>query len=121
MYISLYDVGLFFIFSIILIIGGYLIAVLHRIFGMLGHVRGVLSAHGDDISQIVSILPSTLTNVNELVVSLKETANQTNSALGSLQNNLIETVDDLRYGLENMVVYAKIIGEVWRAIFSKSG
>jgi len=121
MYISLYDVGLFMMFIIILIIGSYLIAVLHRTFCMLGHVRSVLDDHGDNIGQIISMLPATLANINGLVVSLKETADQANGALGSLQHNLIETVDDLRYGVENFAVYAKIIGEIWRAIFSKAG
>jgi len=121
MYITLYDVGLFTIFIIILIVSGYLIAVLHRVFCVIGHIRGVLSDHGDDISQTISELPIALANINELSVSLKAFIDQTNSAVGSLQNNLTDTVDDLRYGLENVAVYAKIIGEVFRAVFSKSG
>jgi len=121
MYITLYDVGLFIIFIIILIVSGYLIAVLHRVFSVIGHIRGVLSDHGDDISQTISELPVALANVNELAISLKGIVDQTNSAFGSFQDNLVDTVDDLRYGLENFTVYAKIIGEVCKAVFSKSG
>jgi len=121
MYITLYDVGLFIIYIIILIASGYLIAVLHRVLCVLGHVRGILTTHGDDIRQIISELPTALANVNELSVSMKEMIDQTNDAFGTLQNNLTDTVDDLRYGLENFVVYAKIVAEVCKAVFSKSG
>lgn len=120
MYISLYDLGMFIIFIIILIASSYLIAVLHRAFRLLGRVQGVLDTHSNDIRQTISELPIALAHVNELAVSLKETADQTNSAFGSLQNSLTDTVDDLRYGVETCIVYAKIIGEVYRAIFSKS-
>ena len=120
MYITLCDVALFIIFIIILIVSGYLIAVLHRVFNIVGLVRGALSAHGDDISQIISELPTALSNVNELSVSLKKIIDQTDGAFGSLQDNLTDTVDDLRYGLENFVVYAKIIAEVCKTVFSKS-
>lgn len=107
-------------FIIIIIASSYVIAVLHRAFRILGHIRNVLDAHGDDIRQTISGLPIALANVNEMTVSLKETADQTNHAFGSLQNSLTDTVDDLRYGIETCVVYAKIIGEVYRAIFPKS-
>jgi len=121
MYITLYDVGQVIVFLIILIISGYLIAVLHRVLGVLGNIRGVLDTHGDDIRQIIAELPIAMSNVNELSVSLKTIIDQTNGAFGSLQNNLTDTVDDLRYGLENFVVYVKIVAEVCRAVFSKSG
>lgn len=119
MYITLYDVGLFILFIIILLASGYLIAVLHRVFCLLGRVRGVLTVHSDEIHQTISELPVALANVNELSVSLKTIIDRTDGAFGSLQDNLTDTVDDLRYGVENFVAYAKIIGEVWKAIFSK--
>ena len=121
MYITLYDAGLFIIFVIVLIASGYLIAILHRIFCVLGYIRGIVNSHGDDMHKIISELPVALVNANELAVSLKETVDQTNSAFGSLQDNLTDTVDDLRYGLENFAVYAKVITEVCKTIFSKSG
>ena len=121
MYISLYDLGFFIILVIILIVSSYLIAVLHRLFTMLGHVRGVLNVHHDEIHQTISELPVALANINELAVSLKIIVDHTDKAFGALQNNVVEAVDDLRYGVETFAVYAKIIGDVWRAVFSKSG
>lgn len=120
MYISFYDLGLFILFTVILTVSGYLIAVLHRTFCVLGHVRGILDTHRDDIGNIISELPETLENVNELTVSLKRSADLTTSAFGALQNNIIDTVDDMRDGLETFTLYAKIIGEVCKAVFSKS-
>ena len=121
MYISLYDLGLFIILIIILIVSGYLIAVLHRLFSMLGHVQGVINEHHDEISLTIAELPIALSNINELSLSLKKIVDHTDNAFGSLQDNMVDAVDDLRYGVEMFAVYAKIIGELWRTVFSKSG
>lgn len=121
MYISLYDIGFFIIFTIAVIVCLYLIAVLHRTFYILGYVREILGNHKEDIDQTISGLPGTLDNMNELAISLKETVDQTNGAFGSLQHNITDTVDDLRDGMENMIVYAKVAVEIFRAIFVKNG
>lgn len=120
MYISLYDLGVFIIFMMVMVVAGYLIAVLHRFFGILGSVREIFDGHGEDIRNIITGLLAALETANELAASLKETAAQTNSAFGSLQNNFMETVDDFRDGVEMVMLYAKIIGDVCRAVFSKS-
>ena len=120
MYISLYDLGMFILFTVALIISGYLIAVLRSAFCVLGQVRGIIAKHDDDINEMLSALPQTLTNINDLSVQLKETADQTNNAFGFLQNNLTDTVDELRDGWETFAIYAKVISEVFRTVFSKS-
>lgn len=116
MYISLYDLGLVILFAVTVAVGIYLIAVLRRAFSVLGHVREILDTHDDDICATLSLLPETLTNVNELAASMRETAEQTSSAISLLQNDV---VDDLRDGLETFTVYAKIISDIFRAIFAK--
>lgn len=121
MYISLYDIGFFILFTIAVIVCLYLVAVLHRTFCVLGYVREILDNHKEDIDKTISGLPEALDNVNELAISLKETVDQTNGAFGSLQHNITDTVDDLRDGMENMIVYAKVAAEIFRAIFAKNG
>lgn len=120
MYISLYDLGAVIIFTIIVIVSVYLIAVLRRIFCILGYIRDIFKDHNYDMGQIISALPAIAANMNELIISLKGIADHTNNTFGSLQDNLTDTVDDLRDGLDNVVIYAKVIGEVCRAVFSKS-
>lgn len=119
MYISLQDIGLFVLFLITIIVSIYLIAVLRQTFCVLGHIKGILDDHDDNIRETLSVLPETLAHIDELAVSLKMTADQTNSAFGSLQNNLTDTVDDLRDGLETFTIYAKVFVEVFRSVFSK--
>lgn len=120
MYISLYDLGLFILFMITVVVSGYLIAVLHRTFCVLGYVREILSAHNTDICEMLSVLPKAMANVSELADSLKKAVDQAGSAFAFLQNDISDTVDDLRDGLETFAVYAKVIYDVFRVIFSKS-
>ena len=121
MYISFYDLGMSILFIVILVVSGYLIAVLHRTFRTIGHIREMIDLHRDDISRTISGLPLVLENVNELSVSLKRSADLTTLAFDSLQDNVIDTVGDMREGLETVILYAKVIGEVCRSVFGKSG
>ncbi|MBP2663028.1 MAG: hypothetical protein H6Q71_976 [Firmicutes bacterium] len=120
MYISLYDVGFFILFVVLVVIGGYLIAVLRRVFGMLGLVRGILDTHQTDIGETVLLFKETLININELTVSLKETTDQTNRAVRALPGEFTDTVDDLRESFETFALYARIAGDVVKAVFSKA-
>jgi len=116
MYISLYDIGLLIAFAIIIVVCSYLIAVLHRTFCVLGYAREILGDHDEEIRQTISGLPSALANVNELAISLKATVDQ----IGSLQDNVTDTVDDLRDGMENIIVYGRVVAEIFQSIFSKT-
>lgn len=120
MYISLYDLGLFVLFILAVVVGGYFIAVLHRAFCVLGYVKSILSAHNADIGEALSALPKALVNVSELADSLKQTVDQAGSAFVFLQDDIAATVDDLRDGLESFAVYAKVIYDICRMLFSKS-
>jgi len=119
LYISLYDLGLFFLFTVIIIGGVYLIAVLHRLLGLLVYIKEIVHIHNSDISETLTLLPKTLVNVSELAVSLKRAVDQTGNAVGVLQSDLTDTVDDLRDGLETVSLYAKIITEVFKSVFFK--
>ncbi len=119
MYISLYDLGLFVLFAVLLVGGIYLIAVLRRVLCMLELVNGLVSAHQGEIRTTVTLLQETLTNINALTVSLKEATVQTTSAVRALPSEITDTVDDLRESFETFVFYARIAGEVVKAIFSK--
>lgn len=120
MYVSLYDLGWLILLMITIAVSGYLIAVLRQAFCILGHVRGILDAHGDDIRETLSLMPEALASINDLAMNLKETAAQTNDAFHYLQDDLGDTVNNLRDGLETVAVYGKVIGDAFRAVFSKS-
>ena len=120
MYISLYDVGLFSLFVLLVIIGGYLIAVLRRALGVLCLVRGILDAHQGDIGETISLFKETLININELTVSLKETTDHTNRAVRALPGEFTDTVEELRESFETFAFYARIVGDVVKAVFSKA-
>jgi len=119
LYISLQDLGLFILFIIIVVVCVYLIWVLHRMLGVLLCIRNILNDHNNDICEILVELPKSLKNVSELAVSLKNAVDQTGSAVEVLQSDFTDTVEDLRDGLETFAAYAKVIGEVFRAVFLK--
>jgi uncharacterized protein YoxC len=119
MYFSLYDLGMFVLFIILVITGVYLIAVLQRAFYALSQASKIMDANQDDLRKTFSMFPEVLANLNELAVILKETADQTSNAFGSLQNDVTDTVDDLRDGLQTFAAYIKVFSEAFKAVFSK--
>ena len=119
MYISLYDLGLFVLFAVLVVMGIYIIIVLRRVLCTLGLVHGILTEHRGDISKTVSLFQETLTHVNDLTLNLKEVADQTNKTVHSLPGEIIDTVDDLRESLEAFALYGRIVVEVIKMVFSK--
>lgn len=119
MYISLYDLGLFILFSVIIVGGVYLIAVLHRLLGLLVYIKEIVHTHNSDISETLTLLPKALIDMSELAVSIKRAVDQTGNAVGVLRSDLNDTVDDLRDGLETVGLYVRIVSEVFKSVFFK--
>ncbi|MBP2639416.1 MAG: hypothetical protein H6Q66_367 [Firmicutes bacterium] len=119
MYISLYDLGLFFCLLVAIAIGGYLIAVLRQVLGVVSHVRTMLAEQDKDVRKALALFPETLENVNALTVSLKEIVDQTGDTVHVLQTEVTDTVDDLQASLETFITYAKLISDILRGIFLK--
>lgn len=120
MYISLYDLGFFILFAILVISGGYLIAVLRRVLGLLCQIRGIMDAHQGDITETISLFRQTLNNINELTVSLKETTDNTNRAVRALPGDITETVEELRESFETFAFYAGVIKDIVKTVFAKN-
>jgi len=119
MYISLYDLGLFLCVLVGIAVGGYLIAVLRQVLGVVGHVRTMLADHDKDVRKALALFPETLENVNALNVSLREMVDQTGDAFHLLQTEVTDTVDDLQANLETFITYAKLISDIIRGVFLK--
>lgn len=119
MYISVYDAGVFILFTVAVIIGIYVIAVLRKVLCTLTLVQGLLDAHKSDIGKTISILQETLTHLNEISISTKEVIGQVQHPIRALPGEFIDTVDDLRESLETFTLYAKVAVDVIKTIFSK--
>ena len=119
MYISLYDLGLIISFLLLVIMGGYIIMLLRRAICTLGLVHDVLAENRSDINKTVILLQDTLANINDLTANLGEMMSQTNKTVRALPEDVADMVDDLRDSIENFAVYAKIITDVVKALFSK--
>ena len=119
LYIALSDLGILILFALAVVIAVYLILVLRQALATLCRIRGIMAAQDSAIQQSLSQLPILLSNLSALSLSLKHGADMANNTLGSWQEELAGTVDELKDGLETISVYSKAIGEIVRAVFSK--
>lgn len=119
MYISFYNLGLTIIFILIIVSGGYLIAVLHQAFLLLSRIRKIIATNNNDINQCLSRGPETLANINELALSLRTTVDQISATAGLLHNDLAAARDKLRGNLETLLLYANILRRLFRVFTGK--
>ncbi|SFL75861.1 hypothetical protein SAMN04490355_101697 [Pelosinus propionicus DSM 13327] len=108
MYISIYDIGMTIGFLIAVTIGIYLIYVLRKIALILDDVKRILNVSEISLTETISLLPAVLENVNQIAASVKETASQAN-----------DVIDDVKVEWETLIIYAKAVVEIVRAIFFK--
>ncbi len=118
-YISLYDLGILIMFAVFVVMGVYIIVVLRKVLCTLGLVQEILAGHRGDISKTFFLLQETLANVNGLSNSLKEVTNQMNKPVRALPPEIVNTVDDLRENIEVVTLYAQLVVDVVKALFSK--
>lgn len=119
LYISLYDVGLLIMFVVFVAMGVYIIIVLRKVLCTLELVCGILAEHRGDITNTFTLLQETLANVNSLSNSFKEVTDQMNKPVRALPPEIISTVDDLRENIEVVTLYAQLVVDVVKALFSK--
>ncbi|WP_090936584.1 hypothetical protein [Pelosinus propionicus] len=95
-------------FLIAVTIGIYLIYVLRKIALILDDVKRILNVSEISLTETISLLPAVLENVNQIAASVKETASQAN-----------DVIDDVKVEWETLIIYAKAVVEIVRAIFFK--
>ena len=119
MYISFMELGQTVLFILAVIACGYLIAVLRRLLRVLGQVQDVVEANREPVGRTLSVLPDTLTSVQELAASVRATVEQTSSTMESWQGQVSSKVKDWHHNIESYAFYLNILMEVLRTVFPK--
>ena len=108
MYISLYDIGIAIVFSLVVITGIYLIRAIQKLIAILDSVKRILAGNEMSLKETAALLPAVLSNVQQITESIKETAGHAN-----------ETMDNVRIEWETFIVYARAVGQIIKALFYK--
>jgi uncharacterized protein YoxC len=107
-YVSLYDLGIAIIFILIVIVGVYLIRAIHKVLLILDEIKQILNTNKTGIQETITLLPTMVSNVNQIVASVKETAAQANDA-----------IYDVRVEWETFIIYAKAVFQIIKTLFFK--
>jgi uncharacterized protein YoxC len=107
-YVSLYDLGITIIFLLIVIVSVYLISAIRKILIILDDVKQLLETNKTSIQETITLLPTMVSNVNQIVVSVKETAAQAN-----------DVIYDVRVEWETLIIYGKAVFQIIKTLFFK--
>ena len=119
MYISLQELAVFILFMLVVIIGIYIIVLLRRVLCLVTLVQGVLEEQRGNIGKTVSLCQETLTHLNEIAISTKALLGQVQQPVNSLSEEIGDTVDNLRESIELITLYARLVVDFVKTIFSK--
>ena len=141
MYISLQDLGIVVVLSIVAIAGIFLIITLNNINKILSDVKKKIAINDDNIQKTIDNFTATSDNINEITTSLRKnkqmfdegipaTINNIHSISATLKNttdkvdksldvvniSLIETASSVRENTQDIISYIKIISEAVRVL-----
>jgi uncharacterized protein YoxC len=139
--LTLYDLGLFIVFVLVVVAVVYLILTMKKVYDLLGHVQRTLQTNEANINKTFSTLPVLLERTEDIAANLQLGARefgatapiilQNVSALsGSLKNSadivvhsvdaigmgISETVGTVKDNFGDVITYIKIITEAVRYI-----
>jgi hypothetical protein len=141
MYISLQDLGIFLVLSIVAVAGIYVIFTLNNINKILSDVKKKVVSNNENIQKTINNFTSTSENINEITTSLRKnkqifdesipaTINNIHSISATLKNatdkadqsldiiniSLIETVSSVKENTQDLISYLSIISEAIRVL-----
>ncbi|HWR40245.1 MAG TPA: hypothetical protein VN611_12170 [Patescibacteria group bacterium] len=124
MYVSIYDVGLFIVFVMVLAIGFYLIAALKIIKRVMTQTSDVICANQKTFEIAHEVLPELMVNSSKMVQGALKMLESANSAVADVESSVVGNADKLQETIEMALVYAHYAAEMAKGVvgvFSNNG
>jgi len=112
MYISMVDIALFIMFCLVAVVSIFLVITLYNLIGLIKKLNRVVDSNIDSIDNTMAVLPNTVINFNEAVVSLKDTMDKASSIVGTIDEARIGTVVTVSETTENILEFVKLVSNV---------
>lgn len=141
MYISLQDLGIFLVFSIVAVASIFLIITLIKFNKMLNEVNNRIVKNDEKIQKTIDNFAATSENINVITTSLKKnkhifdetipasisnihlisetlknTTQKVDKSLDVVNLNLMETASAVKENTQDIITYIRVIGEVARVL-----
>ncbi len=114
--ITLNQLGIFIIFILILLVGGYAFMALRNLNSLITEVKATFLNNKDSINQIIPNINEISTNTAQISNDLKNSAHEVGEAVRTISHETTDTVLTINETADYMAKYAVVIGEIIKAV-----
>ena len=116
--ITLNELGIFIVFALIVVAGGYAIMTLRNINGLIKEATVLLQKNKEHFNQIIPTINIISEDTAKITKDLKKSVDEAGEAIRTISHETADTVLTINETADHLAEYAIVIGEIVKAIFS---
>ncbi|MFA5700142.1 MAG: hypothetical protein WC913_02575 [Desulfuromonas sp.] len=114
--ITLNELGIFILFALIVVAGGYAIVTLRNINGLVKEATAVLQGNKDHLNKIIPNLNGIAENTAIISEEVKKSVGEAGAAIRTISHETTDTVLTINETAEYVAKYAIVIGEIIKSV-----
>ena len=114
--ITLNELGIFIVFALIVVAGGYAIVTLKNINGLIKMASATLQRNQDHLNQIIPNINEISENTARISEEVKKSVGEAGEAVRTISHETTDTVLTINETADYLAKYALVIGEIVRTI-----
>jgi len=116
--ITLNELGIFIVFALIVVAGGYAIMTLRNINGLIKEATALLQKNKEHFNQIIPTINVISEDTEKITKELKKSVGEAGEAIRTISHETTDTVLTINETADHLAQYAIVIGEIVKAIFN---
>ncbi|MDO9507900.1 MAG: hypothetical protein Q7I97_00935 [Thermovirgaceae bacterium] len=116
--ITLYELGIFMIFVLILVVGGYTFVTLRNVNGFIKEAKTMLQENKDNFNQIILNIDEISENTAMISGELGKSVGELSEAIKTISHETTDTVLTINETADYVAKYAIVIGEIVKTVIS---
>jgi predicted PurR-regulated permease PerM len=116
--ITLNELGIFVVFALIVVAGGYAIMTLRNINGLIKEVTVLLQKNKEHVNQIIPTINVISEDTAKITKELKKSVGEAGEAIRTISHETTDTVLTINETADHLAQYAIVIGEIVKAVFN---
>jgi predicted PurR-regulated permease PerM len=116
--ITLNELGIFIVFSLIVVAGGYAIMTLRNINGLIKEATVLLQKNKEHFNQIIPTINVISEDTEKITKELKKSVGEAGEAIRTISHETTDTVLTINETADHLAQYAIVIGEIVKAILN---
>jgi predicted PurR-regulated permease PerM len=116
--ITLNELGIFIVFALIVVTGGYAIMTLRNINGLIKEATVLLQKNKEHFNQIIPTINVISEDTEKITKELKKSVGSAGEAIRTISHETTDAVLTINETADHLAQYAIVIGEIAKAVLN---